>query len=185
MKALWTEEPASYEGKYYQLRDAPMEPKPVQKPYPPIIIGGTGERTMRVAAKHADDYNQITALRQAEANITKFKTICAEEGRDPARMRFSIQIPIRLSDDKADVGNFINGTVETYTSGASHRLSPLYAAVEDQVRDSALWGSAEDVKEQIDKWTDIGVNHFILTTPRPFNRLMIERFIREVAPSFS
>ena len=185
MKALWTEEPASYEGKYYQLRDAPMEPKPVQKPYPPIIIGGTGERTMRVAAKHADDYNQITALRQAEANIAKFKTICAEEGRDPAGMRFSIQIPIRLSDDKADVGNFINGTVETYTSGASHRLSPLYASVEDQVRDSALWGSAEDVKEQVDKWTGIGVNHFILTTPRPFNRLMIERFIREVAPSFS
>ena len=162
-----------------------MEPKPVQKPYPPIIIGGTGERTIRVAAKHADDYNQITALRQAEVNIAKFKAICAEEGRDPTGMRFSVQLPIRLSDDKAEVDAFINNTVETYTRGASHQLSPLYDVVEDQVRDSAFWGSPEDVKEQVDKWTDVGVNHFILTTPRPFSRPMLERLMKEVVPSFS
>lgn len=185
MKALWTTEPANFDGKYYQLKEAPMEPKPVQKPHPPIIIGGIGERTMRVAARHAQDYNQITAIRQAEANIAKFKAICAEEGRDPTGMRFSVQIPIRLSDDKAEVDTFVNNTVETYTRGASHRLSPLYDVVEDQVRDSAFWGSPEDVKEQVDKWTNIGVNHFILTTPRPFNRPMLERLMKEVIPSFS
>ena len=185
IKALWTTEPANFDGKYYQLKDAPMEPKPVQKPHPPIIIGGTGERTMRVAAKHADDYNQITPLRAAAANIDRFKDICAEEGRDPTGMRFSVQMPIRLSDDKADVEFFIKNTVEAYTRGASHRLSPLYDDVEEQVRDSAFWGSSEDVKEQVDRWTDIGINHFILTTPRPFSRPMIERFMEEVVPSFS
>ena len=185
MKMLWTGESSTFEGKYYQLVEAPFDPKPIQKPYPPIIIGGTGERTMHVAAKHADDYNQITALRQVEANIAKFKAICVEEGRDPAGMRFSVQIPLRLSDDKADVDSFINNTVETYTRGASHALSPLYAEVEDQVRDSALWGSPDDIKEQLDRWTNIGINHFILQTPRPFDAAMMERFAKEVAPSFS
>lgn len=184
IKALWTTEPANFDGKYYQLKDAPMEPKPVQKPHPPIIIGGTGERTMRVAAKHADDYNQITPLRAAAANIDRFKAICAEEGRDPTGMRFSVQMPIRFSDDKADVEFFIKNTVEAYTRGASHRLSPLYNDVEEQVRDSAFWGSPEDVKEQVDRWTDIGINHFILTTPRPFDPPMIERFMKEIVPSF-
>lgn len=185
IRMLWTQEASTFEGQYYTLAEAPFDPKPIQKPYPPIIIGGTGERTMRVAAKHADDYNQITALRQAAANIVKFKAICAEEGRDPDGMRFSVQMPLRLSDDKADVDNFINTTVETYTRGASHALSPLYDEVEGQVRDSAFWGSPEDIKEQVDRWTDAGVNHFILTTPRPFNAAMMERFVRDVAPAFS
>ena len=185
IRMLWTQEASTFEGQYYALAEAPFDPKPIQKPYPPIIIGGTGERTMRVAAKHADDYNQITALRQAEANIVKFKAICAEEGRDPDGMRFSVQMPLRLSDDKADVDYFINTTVETNTRGASHALSPLYDKVEDQVRDSAFWGSPEDIKEQVDRWTNAGVNHFILTTPRPFNTAMMERFVRDVAPAFS
>ena len=185
IRALWTQEPATFEGKYYTIKEAPMEPKPVQKPYPPIIIGGTGERTMRVAATHADEYNQITAMRQAGANIEKFKAICKEQGRDPSGMRFSVQIPLRLSDDKAEVERFINGTVETYTRGASHRKSDLYDTVEEHVKDSALWGSPDDIKEQVARWTDVGVNHFILTTPRPFNAPMMERFMRDVAPSFS
>ena len=184
MKALWTTEPANFDGKYYQLKNAPMEPKPVQKPYPPIIIGGTGERTMRVAARHADEYNQITAMRQAGANIEKFKAICLEEGRDTTGMRFSVQIPLRLSDDKAEVQQFIDNVVGTYTRGASHRKSDLYDTVEEHVKDSALCGSPEDVKGQVGRWMDVGVNHFILTTPRPFNAPMMERFVKDVAPAF-
>ena len=61
----------------------------------------------------------------------------------------------------------------------------LYDVVEDQVRDSAFWGGPEDVMEQVDRWTDAGVNHFILTTPRPFNRAMLERLMKDVVPSFS
>ena len=185
IKALWTEEPASFDGKYYQLKEAPMMPKPIQKPYPPIIIGGMGERTMRVAAKHADDYNQITSVRQAQANIAKFKSICAEEGRDPAGMRFSVQIPIRLTDDKSEAENFIANTVETYTRGASHQKSDLYDTVEEHVQDSVLCGDIEAIKEQVDMWTNAGINHFILTTPRPFNAPMMEQFSKEIAPMFT
>jgi hypothetical protein len=55
MKRLFTQPVTTFEGRYYQLREARLEPKPVHKPYPPIVIGGGGEQlTLRVVAKHAD-----------------------------------------------------------------------------------------------------------------------------------
>jgi len=55
VKRLWTETPANFDGKYYQLKNAYYKPKPVQKPYPPIVISGGGEKlTLRVVAQYAD-----------------------------------------------------------------------------------------------------------------------------------
>ncbi len=53
---------------------------------------------------------------------------------------------------------------------------------EQALRDAFLW---DEVKEQVDRWTDAGINHFILMTPRPFHRGMMERFASEVAPAFA
>jgi probable F420-dependent oxidoreductase len=52
MKALWTEERASFRGKYYTLRDAVAAPKPIQRPHPPLMLGGNGNGIMRLAARH-------------------------------------------------------------------------------------------------------------------------------------
>jgi alkanesulfonate monooxygenase SsuD/methylene tetrahydromethanopterin reductase-like flavin-dependent oxidoreductase (luciferase family) len=185
IRALWTEEPATFHGKYYSIDEAPMMPKPVQQPHPPIIVGGLGERSMRVAAKHATDYNQITSLEEVRANIVKFQAICAETGRDPAELRYSVQLQLHLSDDKADVDAYIERLTAIYLDGASHSLSEKYPDLESQVRDSVLWGSIEDVKEQVGRWTGAGVTHFILTTPRPFDRSMMERFASAVMPAFA
>ena len=58
IRRLWTQEKASYKGKHYTLKDAVCEPKPVQKPYPPIIVGGSGEKLMlKVTAQYADRYD--------------------------------------------------------------------------------------------------------------------------------
>ncbi len=180
IRALWTEEPASFSGKYYSLHDAPMMPKPVQQPHPPIIVGGTGERTMRVAAKHATDYNQIAPLEDVKANLAKMEAVCSEMGRDFSQMRHSVQLQIKLSDSKEEVD-------QTVARGAllARRPSKRYEDPEAQTRDSMLLGSVAAVKEQVDRWTDAGINHFILMTPRPFDRGMLERFAAEVAPAFA
>ncbi len=180
IRALWTEEPASFSGKYYSLHDAPMMPKPVQQPHPPIIVGGTGERTMRVAAKHATDYNQIAPLEDVKANLAKMEAVCSEMGRDFSQMRHSVQLQIKLSDSK-------EGVDQTVARGAllASRPSKRYKDPETQTRDSMLLGSVAAVKEQVDRWTDAGINHFILMTPRPFDRGMMKRFAAEVAPGFA
>ncbi len=180
IRALWTEEPANFSGKYYSLHDAPMMPKPVQQPHPPIIVGGTGERTMRVAAKHATDYNQIAPLEDVKVNLAKMEAICGEMGRDFGQMRHSVQLQIKLSDSKEEMDQIL-------ARGAllARRPSKLYDDPEKQTRDSMLLGSVTEVKEQVDRWTDAGINHIILMTPRPFDRSMMERFASEVAPSFA
>lgn len=91
LKLLWTQERASFSGRYYQLSDAISEPKPFQRPHPPLWIGGKGpKRTLRVAAEHADVWHSdvwhadITA---AEASWDLAKVLddhCAALDRDPA-----------------------------------------------------------------------------------------------------
>lgn len=185
MKALWTEDPANFQGKYYSVTDAPSSPFPVQQPHPPIIIGGTGERTMKVAAKHATDYNQITSRLDVIDNLAKFRGFLPEHGRKPDDLRYSVQVQIRLNDDKADVDKYIENMAAIYAAQPSQHSSTHYGSMEEQLRDSMLWGSAEEVTEQVGRWTDAGINHFILMTPRPFDAHMMETFATKVAPHFS
>jgi F420-dependent oxidoreductase-like protein len=93
LKCLWTQSKASFHGTYYQLKDAVAEPKPVQQPHPPILIGGRGPlRTLRAAARHAVAWNTsggggFEADRQACATLDDW---CAKFGRDPRSVRRSI-----------------------------------------------------------------------------------------------
>ena len=180
IKAIWTEEPASFSGRYYSLDEAPQMPKPVQQPHPPIIVGGRGDRTLRIAAKHADDYNQIAPLEEAKVNLARMQAVCDETGRDFSAMRRSIQIQIKLTGDKAEVEQAVARGASLAT-----QKTDLYATPEDQVRDSMLLGSPEEIVDQLGRWTEAGVGHFILMTPRPFDASVMERFASEVAPHFA
>ncbi len=65
IRSLWTDEVTNFEGKHYKLREAVMWPKPIQKPYPPIMVGGGGRPIVRIAAKHADISNITWELGRA------------------------------------------------------------------------------------------------------------------------
>jgi len=95
LKALWTQERATYSGRFYQLKDAIAEPKPVQKPHPPIVIGGRGPLvTMRAAARHAQGWN-TSGSRGYEADAEAVKILdehCAKLGRDPKTLRRSVNV---------------------------------------------------------------------------------------------
>jgi F420-dependent oxidoreductase-like protein len=95
LKALWTQERANYEGRYYQIKDAIHEPKPVQKPHPPIVIGGRGAKvTTRIAARHAQGWN-TSGSRGFDTDADAVRSLdahCASIGRDPKTLRRSVNL---------------------------------------------------------------------------------------------
>ncbi len=183
IKAIWTDEPATFHGNYYNLSDAPQMPKPVQKPHPPIIVGGVSSRTMRVALKHADDWDQIAPLRQVARDIQRFRDAAHEQGRDLAAMRFSVQTPFTFVETRAEADRVIDNALASFNYGA-HNLAPGYDTLREHVADSRLIGSPDEIVDQIGRWTEAGVNHFILSTPRPFSDEPLETFAAKVAPHF-
>ena len=96
IRRLWDEDqPFDFDGDYVQLAGAFCNPKPVQRPHPPIVIGGQASATLRVVAEHADVWNFPggdieAALRRGEL----LDRYCAEIGRDPASIARSIGLPV-------------------------------------------------------------------------------------------
>ncbi|MDX6418334.1 MAG: hypothetical protein QOG28_2954 [Trebonia sp.] len=95
IRRLWTEgEPFDFDGSYHQLTGAFCNPKPVQRPHPPIVIGGRATPTMRVIAEHADRWNMPGgSIDDAIARSAALDRLCAEIGRDPAEITRSIVLP--------------------------------------------------------------------------------------------
>ena len=84
IRKMWTEEPsASFNGKYYQIHNAYCNPKPIQKPTPPILIGGSGEkRTLKIVAKYADACNLFGSTDIVKRKLNILKEHCKSVGRD-------------------------------------------------------------------------------------------------------
>jgi F420-dependent oxidoreductase-like protein len=102
IRSLWTQERTTFEGKHYKLSEAVAEPKPVQQPYPPIWIGGSGrQRTLRITAKYADVWN---AAGGSPADVGETSAVldqrCEEIGRDPAEIRRSVQLRTAEANDE-------------------------------------------------------------------------------------
>ncbi|MGA4987704.1 LLM class flavin-dependent oxidoreductase [Nonomuraea bangladeshensis] len=97
IRRLWTEdEPFDFDGVHHRLKGAFGNPKPVQRPHPPILVGGRSSATLRVAAEHADLWNipgggDIADLAGRSALLDRY---CAEIGRDPAAITRSIHLPV-------------------------------------------------------------------------------------------
>ena len=131
IRLLWTETVANFDGKYYQLKDARCEPKPVQKPHPPFVIGGSGEQlTLRVVAKYASIWNFVggdvdTFNRKSEI----LNQHCAAIGRDPSTIERSIQWPINYNN----VGEAIEQMRPYIEAGASHIILNLRAPYPENI----------------------------------------------------
>jgi F420-dependent oxidoreductase-like protein len=98
-KRLWTQHLTDFDGRYYQLKEARLEPKPVQKPYPPILIGGSGEQlTLRIAAQYADIWNFTGDTATFQHKVSVLHEHCAAIGRDPSEIELSVQTRLNYDD---------------------------------------------------------------------------------------
>ena len=100
-KTLWTESPASFAGEFYRFTDLRCLPRPVQKPHPPIWIGGHSAPALRRVARHGDGWHPVGAnaavpLRPAELrdSLEQLFRLTEAEGRDPAALTISFKAPV-------------------------------------------------------------------------------------------
>jgi F420-dependent oxidoreductase-like protein len=94
----------SYAGAHYQLTDSPALPKPVQRPRPPVIVGGLGaRRTPRLAAGFADEFNvAFQTVADTAAAFARVREACEAAGRDPSSMTFSVAHTVCCGQDEAE-----------------------------------------------------------------------------------
>ena len=164
IRSLFDNEVTTFEGRFYQLTNAPLAPKPVQQPLPLMVGGGGERRTIRIAAQYAQAWNVWGTPEVLAHKIGVLERHCADLGRDAAEIERSANATLVLSDDAE--------TVERALGGGR----PVIA------------GNLEQVREQIQGYIDAGVDEVIIPD---FNmrsldekRETYDRFITEVAPSF-
>ena len=120
IRRMWTEEAPDFAGRYYQLKGARCEPKPIQKPYPPFVIGGGGEQlTLRVTAEYADIWNYGGGT--PEEFIHKSQVLdehCRAIGRNPASIIRSVQV----GTDPADLPGVRERLRGFIQAGATHLI---------------------------------------------------------------
>lgn len=100
---LFSNEKTNFAGKHYQLTDAPLAPKPVQRPLPLLIGGGGEQRTLRIAARYANEWNVWGTPELLKHKGGILDRYCEEIGRDPATIAHSAQGMLVLTDDAAMV----------------------------------------------------------------------------------
>jgi alkanesulfonate monooxygenase SsuD/methylene tetrahydromethanopterin reductase-like flavin-dependent oxidoreductase (luciferase family) len=160
IKAMWgNERSSSFEGKYYRIIDAICNPKPIQKPHPIIMIGGSGEKhLLKVAAKHADRYNLFFGtLSEMKRKISVLKEYCTslESNRGINHhkdIQYSVVLPCIVRDSEEEVNQII-GQYKRKDKTTEQYLKYLV--------DGITVGVPERILKGINEYLDLGITHFI------------------------
>lgn len=119
IKSLFTKERTNFDGRYYHFKDAIANPKPIQKPYPPIWIGAQGDTTLRLTARHGDVWNISGGDPKSVGElIKKFDDVCGAVGRNPAEVRRSLQ----YQWDGKDRGALVDMAGKYYELGVTEQV---------------------------------------------------------------
>lgn len=163
IKLLYSQDSSTFNGKFYNLQDAPLVPKPVQDKLP-LLVGGGGEKvTLKIVAKYADEWNvwgDVDLLKHKMAILDRY---CEEIGRDPTEIQRSAVALLFLSDD--------NDFIKTIKERDSEQAT--------------IAGNVAEVKEIVAAYEEAGVDELIVPdfTLGPLDRKIktLDTFITEVA----
>jgi len=160
---MWTEERASFHGKFYQLSDAYCNPKPIQKPHPPIMIGGGGERrTLKIVAKYGDACNIFGSVETVKHKLEVLREHCRSVGIDYESILKTKLGHVVIDKNKEKVTEAIK------------------AMPEDRRREYVIYGTPEEVRKQVEAFRDAGIEYLIVNL-EPDNELhALDLFASEV-----
>lgn len=190
LRGLWGEAPFSFDGEFYRFRDADLSPKTVQKPHPPIILGGGGKGLLRVAARHADVLNIISAVGrrgfismqgaarldndQFRATVDFVRTETARLGRDPQSIEISnVAFSFMLLDTRdaaASMREGMAGILGTTPDAVIRAPMALIGTPDELVAEVRRRAREWDVREVVLSLQD---------------EAMVARFAREVMPALA
>jgi F420-dependent oxidoreductase-like protein len=165
MRAVWTEPNPTFSGQYYTLNGALCDPPPVQRPHPPLWIGGEGDRVQRIAAKHAQGLNVRWWSPEKVTQRRDFLSrACEAAGREPETLRLSVTVLLAPTGSAAD---------EAW-------IREEFASIPES---GLITGSSEQCVERIRDYQDRGIDHFLFTIPHVVDSEYLHVVGREIVPA--
>ena len=154
IKSMWTENRTAFDGRYYKVNGAICNPKPIQKPYPTIMIGGSGEKyLLKVVAKHADRYNLFFGSpKEMKRKIAILKKYCNSIGRDHNEIQYSIVLPCIIGESEMITDKIL---MQYKNNKTKEQLIKYFV-------DGIVIGTPEKIIKGLNEYIDIGVNHFVI-----------------------
>ena len=173
IKRLWTEEEVTFTGKYYQIEKGILSPKPVQKPHPPIVIGGASENVMRIAVEEADGWDIDTCpctFEMFQQRFAQMESYCREIGRDVKSIRISVNATPMLAKSIPEARKLATVWAQRIGKDPQEYIS----------NKSVLLGTAEDITASAEKWFEAGANqvNFIMPHDAQYAQTLFEDIAR-------
>ena len=167
IQLMWTKEKASFNGQFYKITDAYCNPKPIQTPHPPILIGGSGEReTLKLVAKYADACNLFGSPDTIKRKLDVLREHCKTVGRDYDSILKTKLGVVFMDKDK---------------TALQKRIEDRLKDIPPQMRtEFATIGTPEEVKSQVETFRDAGIQYFITSFEWDRQLQGIEQFANEV-----
>jgi F420-dependent oxidoreductase-like protein len=170
IRGMWTSDGFSFNGRYYSTSNAFCVPKPVQKPHPPILIGGSGEKsTLRLVAKYGNACNLFGGAATVRHKLAVLKEHCKSVGRDYDEILKTKLGHLVIAEDAKDAKSIAVGEVS----------SP------ERLEEYAIYGSPDLVKEKIREFHEAGIEYMIFNVHAKREETMMKLFADEVISSFS
>ncbi len=175
----WTQDEFSFAGTHYQLDRCPALPKPLQRPHPPIIVGGAGKRrTVALAARFAQEYNVVSGdVDEIRAVRERIDRACEAAGRDPATLPLSLMMTTVVGADEADLAWRMDEMAVMEGDGLSG------AELREQKRDDWIVGTVDEVSERLHRLGEIGVERAFLQHLRHTDVAMVELIGETLVPA--
>ncbi len=171
IRKMWTEDRASFEGKLYRIHEAYCNPKPIQKPHPPIMIGGSGEReTLKIVAKYADACNIFGSVDTVRRKLKILQDHCQAVGRDYNSIQKTRLGRLMIDRDKEK----LQARVAEAKKGVP----------EERFKEFVLYGTPDEVRRKIEDFRIAGIDYFIVNLEAERELEALELFGRDVVNKF-
>lgn len=172
MKALWTEPKVTIDGRFWRLDDAMLEPKPVQKPHPPVWFGGRAPAALRRAVRHGDGFIGAGSTTTADfaGQVATVRRELDAQGRDPGGFQIAKRVYIAVDDDVARARRRMADALVRLYGDFGRTLEPV-----------AVCGTPDDCARGLTAVAEAGAE-VILVNPLTDEAEQMERLVAEVIP---